>query len=87
MEQLPWFVWIIFAGMAFGLTMAVISTITEHKQKIAALSAGAEGDLEVTRSTPWRPLWQGLLYAGTGLTALIAIPWRARTRSAEELHA
>lgn len=44
MEQLPWFVWIIFAGMAFGLTMAVISTITEHKQKIAALSAGAEGD-------------------------------------------
>lgn len=44
MEQLPWFVWIIFAGMAFGLTMAVISTITEHKQKIATLSAGAEGD-------------------------------------------
>ena len=44
MEQLPWFVWIVFAGMAFGLTMAVISTITEHKQKIAALSAGAEGD-------------------------------------------
>jgi len=44
MEQLPWFVWIIFAGMAFGLTMAVISTITEHKQKIAALSAGVEGD-------------------------------------------
>ncbi len=44
MEQLPWFVWIVFAGMAFGLTMAVISTITEHKQKIAALSAGVEGD-------------------------------------------
>ncbi|MET0161255.1 MAG: hypothetical protein ABW204_01245 [Microbacteriaceae bacterium] len=44
MEQLPWFVWIVFAGMAFGLTMAVISTITEHKQKIAALAAGVEGD-------------------------------------------
>jgi len=43
-EQLPWFVWIVFAGMAFGLTMAVISTITEHKQKIAALAAGVEGD-------------------------------------------
>ncbi|QCR53623.1 hypothetical protein C1N80_08540 [Brachybacterium sp. SGAir0954] len=51
------------------------------------LPACAEGDLEVGRSTPWRPLWQVLLYAGTGLTALIAIPWRARTRSAEELHA
>ena len=50
------------------------------------LPAGSAGEIVVQRDQVLRPLWQALLYAGTGLTALIAIPWRARTRSAEELH-
>lgn len=45
---------------------------------------GAEGRLVVGREQPWRPLWQVLLYSATALTALIAVPWRGRSRLGEE---
>ena len=48
--------------------------------------AGAEGELEIHRDQPARLLWQLLLYGATGVTALIAIPWRVRTRTAEEMY-
>jgi GT2 family glycosyltransferase len=50
------------------------------------IPAGAEGELEIHREQPARLLWQLLLYATTGATALIAIPWRIRTRTAEEMY-
>ena len=48
--------------------------------------AGAGGELEIHRHQPARPLWQLLLYGATAATALIAIPWRVRTRTAEEMY-
>lgn len=48
--------------------------------------AGAEGQLVIERAQPWRPLWQTLLAVATGLTVLIAIPWRGRGRLGEEPH-
>ena len=48
--------------------------------------AGAGGELEIHRYQPARPLWQLLLYGATAATALIAIPWRVRTRTAEEMY-
>jgi GT2 family glycosyltransferase len=48
--------------------------------------AGAEGELEIHREQPARLLWQLLLYGTTATTALIAIPWRIRTRTAEEMY-
>src|SRR5699024_7233579 len=50
------------------------------------LPAGAEGEVDVHREQPLRLLWQVLLYAGVGLTALISIPWRIRSRSVEEMY-
>ncbi|MGP9539008.1 hypothetical protein ACT3SP_13425 [Brachybacterium sp. AOP43-C2-M15] len=48
--------------------------------------AGAGGEIDVHRQQPLRLLWQLLLYSSTALTALIAIPWRVRTRTAEEMY-
>lgn len=48
--------------------------------------ADAAGQVEVHRVQPLRLLWQLLLLAGVVVTALIAIPWRMRARSAEELY-
>lgn len=48
--------------------------------------AGSEGRLVIEREQPWRPLWQVLLAAATGLTVLIAVPWRGRSRLGEEPH-
>ena len=50
------------------------------------IPAGAEGELEIHREQPARLLWQLLLYGTTAVTALIAIPWRVRTRTAEEMY-
>lgn len=48
--------------------------------------ADAGGAVQVSRDQPWTLLWQVLLAAGVAGTALIAIPWRLRTRSAEDLY-
>ncbi|WP_114855578.1 hypothetical protein [Brachybacterium sp. YJGR34] len=48
--------------------------------------AGEGGEIDVHREQPARLLWQILLYAAVALTALIAIPWRVRTRTAEEMY-
>ena len=48
--------------------------------------AGVEGEIDVHREQPLLPLWQLLLYGATALTALLAIPWRVRTRTAEEMY-
>lgn len=48
--------------------------------------AGSEGRLVIERDQPWRPLWQAMLAAATGLSVLIAIPWRGRGRLGEEPH-
>ena len=50
------------------------------------IPAGAEGELEIHREQPARLVWQLLLYGTTAVTALIAIPWRVRTRTAEEMY-
>ncbi|ASK64929.1 hypothetical protein CFK39_02745 [Brachybacterium avium] len=50
------------------------------------LPAGAEGEVDVHRQQPLRLLWQLLLYGTIALTALISIPWRARSRSVEEMY-
>lgn len=47
------------------------------------LPAGAEGRIDIVRSQPLTPLWKGVLYGSLLLTALIAVPWRARSRAAE----
>lgn len=47
---------------------------------------GASGEIEVHREQPLRLLWQVLLYAATGLTALISIPWRVRPRTVEAMY-
>ena len=48
--------------------------------------AGAEGELDVHREQPLLLLWQLLLYGAVALTALLAIPWRVRTRTVEEMY-
>lgn len=48
--------------------------------------AGADGEIDVHRDQPLRLLWQLLLYSATALTALISIPWRVRSRTAEEMY-
>ncbi|WP_299304557.1 hypothetical protein [uncultured Brachybacterium sp.] len=48
--------------------------------------AGAEGVLDVHREQPLLLLWQLLLYGAVALTALLAIPWRVRTRTVEEMY-
>ena len=48
--------------------------------------AGSQGEIDVHREQPLRLLWQLLLYGATALTALLAIPWRVRTRTAEEMY-
>ena len=48
--------------------------------------AGVEGHLVISREQPWLPLWKVLLYGVTGITALIAIPWRGRSRPGEDFH-
>nr|WP_245349230.1 hypothetical protein [Brachybacterium fresconis] len=48
--------------------------------------AGQSGQIDIHREQPARLLWQILLYATIALTVLISIPWRARTRSAEEMY-
>lgn len=48
--------------------------------------AGAGGEIDIHRDQPLRLLWQLLLYSATALTALIAIPWRVRSRTAEEMY-
>lgn len=48
--------------------------------------AGASGDLDVHRDQPARLLWQLLLYGAVAVTAVSAIPWRVRTRTAEEMY-
>ena len=48
--------------------------------------AGAGGEIDVHREQPLRLLWQLLLYSATALTALISIPWRVRSRTAEEMY-
>lgn len=50
------------------------------------LPPGAAGEVDVHREQPLRLLWQLLLYAAVALTALISIPWRARSRSVEEMY-
>lgn len=50
------------------------------------IPAGAGGELEIHRDQPARLLWQLLLYGAVAVTALIAIPWRVRTRTAEEMY-
>ncbi|MDN5899331.1 MAG: hypothetical protein L0H74_04620 [Brachybacterium sp.] len=50
------------------------------------LPPGAEGEVDVHREQPLRLLWQLLLYVAVALTALISIPWRARSRSVEEMY-
>ncbi|AXK45532.1 hypothetical protein [Brachybacterium saurashtrense] len=50
------------------------------------LPADAAGEVTVTRDQPLRLLWQLLLYAATALTAVISIPWRVRSRTAEEMY-
>lgn len=48
--------------------------------------AGAEGEIEIHREQPAQLLWQILLYTAVALTALIAVPWRQRTRDVEEMY-
>ena len=48
--------------------------------------AGAAGEIEIHRDQPLTLLWQLLLAAAVGLTALLAIPWRLRARTAEEMY-
>lgn len=48
--------------------------------------AGVSGDVDVHRDQPLTPLWRGLLYAAAAMTALIAIPWRPRSRTSEDLY-
>lgn len=48
--------------------------------------AGAGGEVDVHRHQPLRLLWQLLLYSATGLTALLSIPWRVRSRTVEEMY-
>ena len=48
--------------------------------------AGAGGEVDVHRDQPLRLLWQLLLYSTTGLTALLSIPWRVRSRTVEEMY-
>src|SRR5690606_27093530 len=48
--------------------------------------AGTEGEIDVHREQPLLLLWRLLLYGATALTALLAIPWRVRTRTAEEMY-
>ncbi|GAA4521619.1 hypothetical protein GCM10023160_08720 [Brachybacterium paraconglomeratum] len=48
--------------------------------------AGADGEIDVHRDQPLLLLWKLLLYGGTAFTALLAIPWRVRTRTAEEMY-
>ena len=48
--------------------------------------AGAEGEIDLHREQPARLVWQILLGAALALTALISIPWRPRSRDAEEMY-
>ncbi|MGY5765935.1 hypothetical protein ACXET9_12125 [Brachybacterium sp. DNPG3] len=50
------------------------------------LPAGVSGDVEVHRDQAFTPLWRGLLYAAVAATGIIAIPWRPRSRGAEDLY-
>ena len=50
------------------------------------LPAGTGGEVIVDRDQPLTLLWQIVLGATLVLTVLIAIPWRPRTRRAEELY-
>jgi hypothetical protein len=42
MDTLPWFVWIVFAGMAFGLTMAILAAVHEQQRKLAKIRASGD---------------------------------------------
>lgn len=42
MDTLPWWIWIVFAGMAFGLTMAVIGAVHEQQRKLAKIGVAGE---------------------------------------------
>nr|WP_245354779.1 hypothetical protein [Brachybacterium sacelli] len=48
--------------------------------------AGESGQIDIHREQPARLLWQILLYATIALTVLISIPWRVRSRVAEEMY-
>lgn len=48
--------------------------------------SGADGEVDIHREQPARLVWQILLYAVLALTVVISIPWRLRTRDAEEMY-
>lgn len=50
------------------------------------LPAGLGGEVVIQREQPALLAWQILLYSVTALTALIAIPWRVRPRTVEEMY-
>ncbi|MGO2312679.1 hypothetical protein ACTXKH_07210 [Brachybacterium tyrofermentans] len=51
-----------------------------------AIPSGADGEIDIHREQPARLVWQILLYAVLALTIVISIPWRLRTRDAEEMY-
>lgn len=48
--------------------------------------AGASGQIDIHRHQPALLAWQITLYAALALTALIALPWRPRSRAVEEMY-
>lgn len=40
MESLPWFVWIVLAGIVFVTIASVTDTIAKNRRKIAEIQAG-----------------------------------------------
>ncbi|MGP9682735.1 hypothetical protein [Brachybacterium sp. AOP3-A1-3] len=48
--------------------------------------SGADGEIDIHREQPARLVWQILLHAVLALTIVISIPWRLRTRDAEEMY-
>ncbi len=40
METIPWFVWIVLAGIVFGTIASVTDAIAKNRRKIAEIQAG-----------------------------------------------